>query len=869
MKSTYKESKQDIKLSRRREIRSAHDVHAEISAGQPAVVKLQRLFGNQVVQRLIARGEIGQDSFRGQIMLPVSCADLSRKSILQRREEQEESGLLETPNAASEKPVSDGLTQSRMSEESVIGISSEFTEADTVSPDSQSKPESASLPEMSLVTEEETETARASQLNQEEGATQASVDAEKTDAVAEEMTQHGRSQAEGSAGEKSPTGLTGEQNAGEAVIVPQASAPQSRQDNPLEDYTTNRTQQLADNVNGIIKQVMRKPAAQSGNVPSVQLGILGRIGGAISRGIGWISSNVVEPIRRITSSGVQAVTELGRRFTAAYAQSDAPKWDVQRRAVQALASVRNQLYEETIARQRAQRVQAVREGRMTPAQAAEPTAIERIDAAADAFESGVDTVLGVQSEIVEGAVIGDFKENPTIWNTIGQIAIGFVPYAGQVADVRDLVASIRKLSTGGWRDPWEWVNLVLVGVGFIPGLGDLVKSGGRGAMRFLREAGPALLRKGRKIWQRVARRVPQLIDGARRFGRRLLDSATTAGHRLINGARGLARRAMNAARRVGSSIRSAISRTRSAISRLGRAIRQRASSVVRRARGLLGRIGRAISGAARRAYEGARGLVARARNLAQRGIARGRELIARLRQRATEMANRARRFVTETLPAAARRARDMLELARQRMVEAVRRRIAQGRRMLSSAYRGARDFVVRGVLGLKERAIRFFQERIRPLPGRIRDYLKKRWTRFRSPRRIDLDAHEALGGHSRARHGAHIPSDELRQRVMGTHPTMPQSRSALRFSSPEIHEQAVNQAYRRHRDEIIEHFSSGGGYREWTIDFPGAGNGFTNTGTRSAPVLVPVTADRVTISLNANPNAPGGFYLVSAFPDVR
>ncbi|MCP4340881.1 MAG: hypothetical protein GY799_18825, partial [Desulfobulbaceae bacterium] len=662
MKSTCRVNNQDRNPARRLDIRSGYANSTDLSTDQPAVVKLQRLVGNQAVQLLIARGDLGSNFSRGQVIkLPRNGTGLSRKSFLQRREEQEESGVKQTPNAAHVEPMSDR-------------------------PMLRAEPELANQRESLPQVEEEPETARSSQPDQEQEVSQASGNEEKTTATIPQA----------------PTPQTG-------------NSLQSSQENPLEAHTTSRTQQLADDVTGIIKQVMKKPAL-SGTVPSVQRGILGRIGGAISRGIGWIRRNIVQPIRRITSSGAQAVTEFGRRFSAAYAQSDAPAWAVHRRAFQALASIRNQLYEQAITRQRSQRAQAVSEGRMTSAQAAEPTALEQIDAAADTFESGVDTVLGVHSEIVEGAVIGDFKENPTIWNTVGQIAIGFVPYAGQVADVRDLVASIRKLSTGGWRDPLEWVNLVLVGIGFIPGLGDLVKAGGRGVIRFLREAGPAILRKGRKIWQQVARRVPQLIAGARRFGRRLLDSATSAGRRLLNGARGLARRAINAARRVGSGIRSAISRTRSAISRLGRAIRQRASSVVRRARGLLGRIGSAISGTARRAYNGARGLVTRAGNLVRRGLARGRELIGRLRKRAGDMAKRARRFVTETLPAAARRARDMLVRARRRMVETVRRRIAQGRRMLSSAYRGARNFVVRGVRGLKERAVHFFRERIRPLP---------------------------------------------------------------------------------------------------------------------------------------------------------
>jgi hypothetical protein len=50
-------------------------------------------------------------------------------------------------------------------------------------------------------------------------------------------------------------------------------------------------------------------------------------------------------------------------------------------------------------------------------------------------------------------------------------------------------------------------------------------------------------------------------------------------------------------------------------------------------------------------------------------------------------------------------------------------------------------------------------------------------------RQFSLLAEEALGGHSIARHGPQLTLLEMEQRVLGTHPTIPQSRSALRFET--------------------------------------------------------------------------------------
>jgi hypothetical protein len=79
---------------------------------------------------------------------------------------------------------------------------------------------------------------------------------------------------------------------------------------------------------------------------------------------------------------------------------------------------------------------------------------------------------GVVGSFVDGAWKGDFADDHS-WSALtGQVVIGFVPVAGQIADGRDIVAAIRD------RD---WERLPLVALGVIPGL-DFLKAG-RGLTR--------------------------------------------------------------------------------------------------------------------------------------------------------------------------------------------------------------------------------------------------------------------------------------------------------------------------------------------------------------------------------------------------
>jgi hypothetical protein len=152
----------------------------------------------------------------------------------------------------------------------------------------------------------------------------------------------------------------------------------------------------------------------------------------------------------------------------------------------------------------------------------------------DDYEQGIGEML------LEGALEGDYVEDPTFWHTISQIVVGFIPYAGQVADARDLVRAIEKLDESGWRSGWEWMNLVLILIGFIPGFGDIVKGLGRSGLRALRNSGlpmlSALFDGARALIEPIVRQllVPA-IESVKAFIRRIVDTISERIRRLAPG----------------------------------------------------------------------------------------------------------------------------------------------------------------------------------------------------------------------------------------------------------------------------------------------------------------------------------------------
>lgn len=134
--------------------------------------------------------------------------------------------------------------------------------------------------------------------------------------------------------------------------------------------------------------------------------------------------------------------------------------------------------------------------------------------------------------------------------------------------------------------------------------------------------------------------------------------------------------------------------------------------------------------------------------------------------------------------------------------------------------------------------------------------------------KIDLLEEERLGGHSIERHGPHLTMQEMEQRVMGTHSTLGQSRSALRFENVAVHVESTNAAYDYYRSEIDAHFKAGGDYREWEFEFGSiTGSGYSNTGTRSNPIRSSrITSTKVKIAFEPDVNSPRGYKLVSSYP---
>lgn len=145
----------------------------------------------------------------------------------------------------------------------------------------------------------------------------------------------------------------------------------------------------------------------------------------------------------------------------------------------------------------------------------------------------------------------------------------------------------------------------------------------------------------------------------------------------------------------------------------------------------------------------------------------------------------------------------------------------------------------------------------------VLEYLSRQRTN-----KIKLDVEEALGGHSITRHGSGIPIVEMEQRVLGTHPTLNQSRSALKFDDDAIHQISIDDAFNHYKSEIKAHFDAGGGYRTWGPFETGGrvGEGYHNYSTLSSPTATYVTTSKVSIAFRPDPDHPDGFMLDSAYP---
>jgi hypothetical protein len=84
----------------------------------------------------------------------------------------------------------------------------------------------------------------------------------------------------------------------------------------------------------------------------------------------------------------------------------------------------------------------------------------------------------------EGVILGDFSDNSS-WSAVGgQVAVGFVPIVGQIADGRDIIAAGSHVFAG---EEGAWSGLGLSVLAIIPGL-DFLKGGSKVKRKVLRKA---------------------------------------------------------------------------------------------------------------------------------------------------------------------------------------------------------------------------------------------------------------------------------------------------------------------------------------------------------------------------------------------
>lgn len=106
----------------------------------------------------------------------------------------------------------------------------------------------------------------------------------------------------------------------------------------------------------------------------------------------------------------------------------------------------------------------------TPAVAAQAAATTTSTSTSAASQEGWGSAF-------EGALMGNFSDNRSWSATGGQIAVGFVPIVGQIADARDTIASVGQVIRG---EDGGWLNLGASIIGWVPGVGDAAKAAIRG-----------------------------------------------------------------------------------------------------------------------------------------------------------------------------------------------------------------------------------------------------------------------------------------------------------------------------------------------------------------------------------------------------
>lgn len=508
----------------------------------------------------------------------------------------------------------------------------------------------------------------------------------------------------------------------------QSQADSGKQD--LQQDATTSSDKIGAETEAIAQQFFQEPHLQDDSV--IQRSVVQRnfVADWASRGWGWLSSNVVQPISNAATAGWNAVKQSGSDMWQAFKQTEFKWADLLMPSYFMFRMQRNQrkiAFDRNLAIQEAEQAKAVAEGRMTQAEADKPTFLEKVEQADQSIFSVGESIMDVPNQIVEGAVLGDFKENPSIWNTIGQVAIGFVPYAGQVADIRDATAAIIKLQKSGWKDPWEWFNLGLTVVGFIPGVGDAIKAVGKGSKGFIKKGVGFLAKHGGEIWNGIRKNIGPLMEGASKFGRNLLDQAGRIGRGMLDSAKNMGRSLLTSFSKGMAKAKGMLSSITNRVSGIGNRIKSVASGALGKAQGFLSKIGGRIVSGVSSAMSKARAVASKAADLVKSTFAKGKALFNRLKQGAVQKFNQAKTWAQETIQAGIAKGKALLTKAKTFAKQKYDQAVQGAKTLAKKAYTKTHDFVVGGMKRLKEGALRVGREYISPMKNAIQDWMGKKW----------------------------------------------------------------------------------------------------------------------------------------------
>lgn len=131
--------------------------------------------------------------------------------------------------------------------------------------------------------------------------------------------------------------------------------------------------------------------------------------------------------------------------------------------------------------------------------------------------------LGQAGDFVIGALMGEFNDNPSIWQTLLDSVVGMIPIVGEIGDVRDLIAFINKFSNNPdeMKDFWNWLGVVGALVGLVPVAGGAIKGVTKIARNadFIKEInklGPAIVKAigdfARKNWDETVQKSTRFFD---------------------------------------------------------------------------------------------------------------------------------------------------------------------------------------------------------------------------------------------------------------------------------------------------------------------------------------------------------------------